>query len=119
VRDSPTQTTTLLLIMRVIERQMNDAINKCIDWKNSNTSVIYSPERDASYVMLHGNHIATIGDTWLQMFHCDYKTQTTKSRLNAILSAHGNGERVYQKDFKWFVSTKNGDVPFTEGMTLK
>ena len=97
---------------------MNDAITKCIDWKNDNTQVVYSPEPDASYVMLHGNHIATIGDTWLQMFNCGYYTNTTKSRLNAILSAHGNGERVYQRAFEWFVSTSNGDMVFDEGMIL-
>jgi hypothetical protein len=107
-----------ILIMRKIETLMNEAINKCIDWKNNNTEVIYSPERDASYVYLHGNHIATIGDTWLQMFNCGYYTNTTKSRLNAILSAHGNGERVYQRAFEWFVSTSSGDMVFDEGMIL-
>jgi len=105
--------------MRIIERQMNRAINDCIDWKNANTEVTYSPERNASYVMLHGNHIATVGDTWLELYNCGYKTATTKSRLNAILSEHGCGERIHQKDFEWFVSTKEGTVPFTEGMTLR
>lgn len=105
--------------MRVIERQMNQAINDCVDWKNANTEVVYSPERDASYVMLYGNHIATIGETWVELYNCGYKTATTKSRLNAILSEHGAGEYVYQKDFDWFVSTKEGTVPFTEGMRLR
>ena len=104
--------------MRKIERLMNDAISKCIDWKNDNTEVIYSPERDANYVFLHGNHIATIGDTWLQMFNCGWKTMTTKSRLNAILSEHGSGEYIYQKQGKWFVSTSNGELMFSEGMIL-
>ena len=104
--------------MRKIETQMNAAVIDALNWKSGNTEVVYSPERDASYVMLHGNHIATIGDTWLQMFNCGYKTMTTKSRLNAILSAHGNGERVYQKRGQWFVSTNSGDVVFDEGMIL-
>jgi hypothetical protein len=43
---------------------------------------------------------------------------TTKSRLNAILSVHGNGERIYQKKGEWFVSTSNGDIVFDEGMIL-
>ena len=103
---------------RKIERLMNEAINKCIDWKNDNTEVIYSPERDANYVFLHGNHIATIGDTWLQLFNCGYQTMTTKSRLNAILSAHGSGEHIYQKKGQWFVSTSNGELMFSEGMIL-
>jgi hypothetical protein len=104
--------------MRLIEKKMNDAITKCINWKNDNTQVIYSPERDANYVMLHGNHIATIGDTWLQMFNCGWKTNTTKSRLNAILSEHGSGEYIYQKKGEWFVSTNSGTVKFTTGMIL-
>lgn len=108
--------------MRLIEKKMNNAISKCIDWKNDNTQVIYSPERDANYVMLHGNHIATIGDasgdTWLQIFNCGWKTNTTKSRLNAILSEHGSGERIYQKKGEWFVSTNSGDIVFDEGMIL-
>jgi len=104
--------------MRIIEEQMNTAINECIDWKNSNTSVMYSPERNASYVYLHGNHIATIGDTFVELYTCGYYTNTTKSRLNAILADHGNGARVYQKRGEWFVSDSGNTVPFTEGMVL-
>ena len=105
-------------VMRIIEKQMNTAILKCQDWKNANTKVTYSPERDASYVYLHGNHIATIGETFIELYTCGYYTNTTKSRLNAILSEHGNGARVYQKDFEWFVSDSGNTVPFTEGMVL-
>lgn len=105
--------------MRKIESQMNRAILNCKDWKNANTEVTYSPERDASYVMLHGNHIATINDTSIELYTCGYKTNTTKSRLNAILKEHGNGAYVYQKDFEWFVTDNDQTVPFTEGMVLK
>jgi hypothetical protein len=106
--------------MRVIERQMNQAILNCENWKNANTEVVYSPERDASYVMLHGNHIATIGDTFIELYTCGYKTQTTKSRLNAILSEHGNGARIFQQNFQWVVidADNNAPIPFTEGMIL-
>jgi hypothetical protein len=93
--------------MRLIERQMNKAILNSENWKSDNTEVIYSPERDASYVYLHGNS-------------CGYKTKTTKSRLNAILSEHGNGARIFQRNFEWVViDTDNNDpIPFTEGMIL-
>ena len=104
--------------MRVIERQMNQAIMNCQDWKNDNTKVVYSPERDASYVYLHGNHIATILEFSLALYTCGYKTQTTKSRLNAILSEHGNGARIVQSNFEWFVIDNGRKVPFTEGMIL-
>ena len=98
---------------------MNTAILNRKDWKNDNTQVIYSPERDASYVMLHGNHIATINETSIELYTCGYKTPTTKSRLNAILQEHGNGARIFQSNFEWFVIDNDNKVPFTEGMVLK
>ena len=104
--------------MRKIESQMNHAILNCTDWKSDNTEVTYSPERDASYVMLHGHHIATILETSIELYTCGYKTQTTKSRLNAILKEHGNDARIFQRDFEWFVIDNDQTVPFTEGMVL-
>jgi hypothetical protein len=98
---------------------MNRAIIDCTDWKNANTEVTYSPERDASYVMLHGHHIATIGDTFIELYTCGYKTQTTKARLNAILQEHGNGDYIFQKNYEWFINTNGQTIPFTEGMILK
>lgn len=104
--------------MRIIEKKMNAAILKSENWKSANTEVTYSPERDASYVYLHGNHIATIGDTFLELYTCGYETVTTKSRLNAILQEHGNGARIVQQNFQWFVVDNGQKVPFTEGMVL-
>ena len=90
--------------MRKIEREMNAAIRDSRNWASGNTQVIYSPERDASYVMLHGNHIATILETSLEIYDGGYPSATTKSRLNAILSEFGmKGECVFQRNFKWFV----------------
>jgi hypothetical protein len=103
--------------MRKIETQMNQAIQNEIDWKKDNTKVVY--EEGVSLVYLYNNLIAMVGDTWLELFDAGHQTNTTKSRLNAILSEHGNSERIYQKDFKWFVSTKYGDIPFTDGMKLR
>lgn len=103
--------------MRKIERQMNAAITREVDWKNANTQVINI--QGVSFVYLYSNLIAMVGDTWLELFDGGHKTATTKSRLNAILAEHGNSERVYQKNFEWFVSTKYGDVPFTDGIKLR
>ncbi len=102
--------------MRLIETQMNKAISKEIDWKKDNTEVINI--EGVSFVYLYSNLIAMVGDTWLELFDGGHKTATTKSRLNAILSEHGNGEGVYQKRGVWFVSTKEGDVEFGEGIKL-
>ena len=95
---------------------MNDAISKEIDWKKDNTQVVNI--EGVSFVYLYNNLIAMVGDTWLELFDGGHKSNTTKSRLNAILQAHSNGEYVYQKNFNWFVSTKDGEVPFNDGIKL-
>lgn len=96
---------------------MNVAITKQKDWKNGNTQVIN--EGDVTNVFLHGNLIARIGETWLELFDGGWQSNTTKSRLNAILAEHGCGdERVFQKNFQWFLNMKGGPVPFFSGMRL-
>jgi hypothetical protein len=102
--------------MRIIEKQMNNAISKEIDWKKDNTQVVNI--EGVSFVYLFNNLIAMVGDTWLELFDGGHKSATTKSRLNAILNEHGNSEYIYQKNFNWFVSTKYGDVPFNDGIKL-
>ena len=102
--------------MRKIESQMNQAITQERDWKKDNTEVINI--EGVSFVYLYNNLIAMVGDTWLELFDGGYQSNTTKSRLNAILQTHSNGEYVYQKNFNWFVSTINGDVPFNDGIKL-
>jgi hypothetical protein len=101
---------------RQIEIAMNDAILNSKDWSKDNTQVINI--EGVSFVYLYSNLIAMVADTWLELFDAGYQTATTKSRLNAILSAHGNGEYVYQKNFNWFVSTSNGEVPFNGNIKL-
>ena len=95
---------------------MNQAISKEIDWKKDNTEVINI--EGVSFVYLYSNLIAMVGDTWLELFDGGYKSNTTKSRLNAILREHGSGESVYQKNYEWFVSTKDGEVAFGDGIKL-
>jgi hypothetical protein len=102
--------------MRKIERLMNAAITSEKDFTLDNTHV--TTKDGVSFVFLHGNCIAQIGDTFVRLFDGGWQTVTTKSRLNAILAVHGNGERVFQKNWNWFVSTADGDVEFESGMIL-
>jgi len=95
---------------------MNQAISASKDWRSANTEVIN--EDGVSIVKLHGNKIAEVGDTWLRLFDGGWQSVTTKSRLNAILRVHGNGEGIFQKNFAWFMSTAEGDVEFESGMLL-
>ena len=108
--------------MRKIERQMNAAITAGKDWKSANTEVVACS--NVCDVFLHGNLIARIGETWIELFDGGWQSNTTKSRLNAILAEHGiPGERVFQEKFTWFVNMKNANgedmkVPFFSGMRL-
>jgi hypothetical protein len=113
--------------MRKIESLMNQAITNQKNWCKDNTQV--TTEGDVSRVFLHGNQIATIGQNFIQLFDGGYQSNTTKSRLNAILGAHGiQGEHVFQKKGTWFVRTVQGvkpedsegfvSVPFFSGMRL-
>jgi hypothetical protein len=99
--------------MRKIETLMNAAINNKVDWKLDNTEVIYYSGTDASDVYLHGNLIARVGSHSVELFDGGWQSNTTKSRLNAILSVHGlPGEGVFQKNFKWFLNyAGNGVIP--------
>jgi hypothetical protein len=101
--------------MRKIETQMIDAIHDMRDFKSGNTKVVI--EGDTSIVYLHGKKIAEIDENSVCLFDGGYQSKTTKSRLNAIISACGNaGECVFQKDFNWFyrkfVGAMNGQQIF-------
>ena len=101
--------------MRKIEQQMNEAILNRKDFFKGNTSVEnYITETGAreAIVKLHGNHIATIGDT-LQICDAGWQTVTTKSRLNALCDEFAEGCYVFQKNFDWFLGDADGNVlPF-------
>ena len=91
--------------MRKIESLMNDAISNNANWQSGNTSVHFNEEENVSVVRLHGNKIAEVGDNFIRLFDGGWQTNTTKSRLNAILEEHGDdGDRVFQKNFDWFVN---------------
>ena len=108
-------------ILRKIEHQMNNAISESMDWKSANTQVVN--EDGISTVFLHNNKIAEIGEGFIKLFDGGWQSNTTKSRLNAILSEHGiAGEGVFQKNFEWFIRLWNGEefvtTEFRSGMRL-
>ena len=103
--------------MRKIEQQMNDAVANNKDWQSANTSVHYCEENGESIVRLHGHKIAVIGDDFLQIFDGGYQTQTTKSRLNALIERFCNAvtDGVFQKDYQWYISDNKVTRDFTNG----
>ena len=103
------------------------AIKSDINWTKDNTSVVF--QDGISSVYLHGNLIAEVDDVSLKLYDGGYQSQTTKSRLNALLSEFGytcgtQREYVFQKQFEWFVKffdaqTKQMQtIAFVDGMRL-
>ena len=106
--------------MRKIERQMNQAMRYFRPFSSSNTTVVQN-DRDME-VFLHGNHIATLCKISmdLRLFDGGWQSNTTKSRLNALLDEFGGGDRVIQKDFVWYLVSNldNSKRAFFSGMTV-
>ena len=99
---------------------MNQAMRYFRPFSSSNTTVVQN-DRDMD-VFLHGNHIASLCKISmdLRIFDGGWQSNTTKSRLNALLEEFADSYRVIQKDFTWYVvdSYDNSRVPFWSGMTL-
>ena len=89
---------------------MCDAISNNENWQSANTSVV-TQQDGVSFVYLHGNKIAEVGDDHVEIFDGGYQSNTTKSRLNAICDQFCfSGEKVFQKDFKWYVRRFVGKI---------
>ena len=106
--------------MRKIEQNMNRALVSKNNWSQSNTQVVYNQEENRSSVYLHGHEIACYDHNTnsIQLDSCGYETNTTKSRLNAILDEVKYGARVFQRNWTWFVSYNNTTQTFDNGMIL-
>ena len=98
---------------------MNKALRHFENWSSGNTSVISTKEE--MKVFLHGNHIATLDKATMDLFIFDggWQSNTTKSRLNALLKEFRPDRQVFQKNWQWFVSDFLGMAePFFSGMTV-
>ena len=119
--------------MRKIEREMIQAIIDRRNFSKANTRVVLhagdpskGEDRKDMRVYLHGNWIAEYTqDGQLYINHQGWKTNTTKSRLNALVK-HVLGELscIYQYNFEWFIKqTKNlngmyDEYAFEDGWNL-
>ena len=99
---------------------MNKAMRHFLPFSSGNTTVVQN-DRDMD-VFLHGNHIATLCKISmdLRIFDGGWQSNTTKSRLNALLEEFGGGDRVIQKDFVWYLVSNldNSRRVFFSGMTV-
>ena len=99
---------------------MNQAMRYFRPFSSANTTVVQN-DRDMD-VFLHGNHIASLCKISmdLRIFDGGWQSNTTKSRLNALLDEFGGGDRVIQKDFVWYLVSNldNSRRAFFSGMTV-
>ena len=106
--------------MRQIEAKMNKAMRHFLPFSSGNTTVVQ--HRNEMEVFLHGNHIASLCKISmdLRIFDGGWQSNTTKSRLNALLDEFGGGDRVIQKDFTWYLVSNldNSRRAFFSGITV-
>lgn len=103
--------------MRKIERRMITAINTPGSKLNSNnTQVRWSKDQSFVEVLLHGHIIASINfaTSNLVISACGHETNTTKSRLNAILSDLVPGAHIFAKSFEWFINFNDKTAEFSD-----
>ena len=99
---------------------MNSALHAKKNWAGSNTTVCYNENTNCSSVLLYGHQIATLDhhSNALKFSSCGYQSNTTKSRLNALLSEFKYGCKVFQKQWDWYLQNVNQTVDFWDGMIL-
>ena len=102
--------------MRLIARQIHTAIRSGADFRKDSTEG--ENIRGNAFVYLHGNHIATVFADEIQLFDGGWRSNPTKSRLNALCYEFAYGCGVFQKQFEWFISSRAGTSDFDSGVTL-
>ena len=108
--------------MRKIEETMNQMIRNGVAWSSGNTCITYDPTNNMSAeVFLHGNHIATVSDDALTLYSGGgWFTNTTKSRLNALINEFSEpiSNGIFQKNWNWYVRAFNTVTPFVDGISI-
>lgn len=91
--------------MRKIEEKMITAIKEAKSYKKDNTEVTYDLGNNQVVIHLHGNLIAYVDNDVFKLYLSDaeYRTKTTKSRLNTILSLYDLG-KIYSKNYQWYLN---------------
>ena len=97
---------------------MNKAMRHFLPFSSGNTTVVQ--HRNEMDVFLHGNHIATLCKISmdLRLFDGGWQSNTTKSRLNALLDEFANVDRIFQKNWNWYLSDFGNVSTFTSGMLV-
>ena len=109
ITDNQTEET-----MRKIEEAMNRSLVQGRDFKRDNTRVEWvrheNGDLHSASIYLHGHKVGWYywsgeENSWMLLLDdCQYQTVTTKSRLNALLTGIGKGNRlsIFQRDYQWY-----------------
>ena len=106
--------------MRKVEATMNSMIRNGVAWSDGNTCTTYTQGGNCM-VYLHGNHIATVGKGFMAIYDGGFQSNTTKSRLNALLDEFDYGSFVFQRNWEWFLArnfNSSHKVDFLSGMVV-
>ena len=109
--------------MRQIEQNLINAIRERKKaWSQDNTTISYNENTETYDVFLHGNKIASIDcdSTEVRLSSCGWRTSTTKSRLNAILTALRADGGIRQIRNRWQICTNghNDHYNFYDGIVV-
>jgi hypothetical protein len=106
--------------MKKIEEGMITAIKNGKDYKKDNTEIYnYKDEiHSVIQVYLYGRRVATIYPDKIHLLDIGWRTTTTKSRLNAILSHYDLG-KLYSKNYTWYLKTNDEDEEWTGSKTFE
>lgn len=96
-------------MLRKIDLEMNEAVRSRVPLLKDNTEVKVSGSRFTASVYLFGNDIARIVGPWiifskLCVEEDEWKTATTKRRINALLHEFVPSLGLYQFKNKWYFS---------------
>jgi hypothetical protein len=101
--------------MNTYERWDTRLTGRCSDRRKVANNTYLERRADDIALRLHNTDIMTASpDGWVTLNTGGWHTVTTKARLNAFMSFG----RIYQKNFRWFFSGLNEEIPFRDGMKL-
>ncbi len=87
-------------------------------------------EGSETRMLLHGNVIARLCSPLVSdaldlnipaqiiISDCDYRTTTTKERLNGLLQTFAPGYGIYQQAYVWYLNTPTGDAVEWKGSAV-
>lgn len=105
--------------MRKIEERMVQAIRDRKNFTLSNTRVEW--DNNECYVYLFGNPIAKFYDGILTLFtwcNEEYRSLTTKSRMNAVLDAFKQKCHIVQRNYSWYLVEDGSRTPCPNGKLI-